>query len=200
MLKWNFGADPTTLSLMWALFGAFGLVGNMLVNRFIDRAGAGRMVLLTSSLIALSLFLWPWAGTLPWLAAVLVPWGLGCFATNSAQQARLVGLAPALAPGSVALNSSGICIGQAVGAGLGGWLLANDAVAWMNWVGFALLLLAIGLSVTIERSRRAARSADPRKTGHAAAAHGCKIEGCANSGVRRLQAGSAPSTSENLFQ
>jgi len=56
----------------------------------------------------------------------------------------------------VALNSSGIYIGQAVGAGLGGWLLASDAVAWMNWVGFALLLLAIGLSVTIERSRRAA--------------------------------------------
>ena len=156
LLKLNFGADPTTLSLMWALFGAFGLVGNMFVSRFIDRAGAGRMVLATSSLIALSLFLWPWASTLPWLAAVLVPWGLGCFATNSAQQARLVGLAPALAPGSVALNSSGIYIGQAVGAGLGGWLLASDAVAWMNWVGFALLLLAIGLSVTIERSRRAA--------------------------------------------
>jgi DHA1 family inner membrane transport protein len=156
VLKQSFGADANTLSLMWALFGAFGLIGNMVVSRFIDRAGAGRMVLLTSSLIALSLFLWPFASTLAWLAVVIVPWGLGCFATNSAQQARLVGLAPALAPGSVALNSSGIYIGQAVGAGLGGWLLANDAAPWMSRVGLALLLLAIGLSVAIDRSRRPA--------------------------------------------
>ncbi len=156
ILKRDFGADPDTLSLMWALFGLFGLAGNMLVSRFIDRVGAGRMVLLTSALIALSLLLWPWAGTLPWLAAVLVPWGLGCFAANSAQQARLVGLAPALAPGSVALNSSGIYTGQAVGAALGGWLLAHDASAWMSWVGFALLLAAIGLSAAIDRSGRPA--------------------------------------------
>jgi predicted MFS family arabinose efflux permease len=156
ILKQSFGADATTLSLMWALFGAFGLVGNMAVSRFIDRVGAGRMVLLTTSLIALSLLLWPFADTLAWLAVVLMPWGLGCFAANSAQQARLVGLAPALAPGSVALNSSGIYIGQAVGAAVGGWLLAHDAAPWMSKVGFALLLLAIGLSVAIDRSRRPA--------------------------------------------
>jgi len=156
ILKRDFGADPGTLSLMWALFGLFGLAGNMLVSRFIDRLGAGRMVLVTSSLIALSLLLWPSAHTLPWLAAVLVPWGLGCFAANSAQQARLVGLAPALAPGSVALNSSGIYVGQAVGAALGGWLLAHDASAWMSWVGLALLLTAISVSVAVDRSRRPA--------------------------------------------
>jgi len=114
------------------------------------------MVLVTTSLIALSLLLWPTASTLAWLAVLLVPWGLGCFATNSAQQARLVGLAPALAPGSVALNSSGIYTGQAVGAALGGWLLAHDAAAWMSWVGFGVMLVAISLSTAINRSRRPA--------------------------------------------
>ena len=156
VLKQGFGADATTLSVMWALYGACGLVGNMVVSRFIDRVGAGRMVLITTVLIASSLLLWPLASTLAWLAVVLVPWGLGCFSANSAQQARLVGLAPALAPGSVALNSSGIYTGQAVGAAVGGWLLANDAGAWMSWVGFGLLLVAISLSVAIDRSRRAA--------------------------------------------
>ncbi|WP_295977304.1 MFS transporter [uncultured Variovorax sp.] len=154
ILKQSFGADATTLSVMWALFGICGLVGNMVVSRFIDRAGAGRMVLVTTVLIALSLLLWPLASTLAWLAVVLVPWGLGCFAANSAQQARLVGLAPALAPGSVALNSSGIYTGQAVGAALGGWLLAHDASAWMSWVGLGLLLVSILLSVAIDRSPR----------------------------------------------
>lgn len=156
ILKQSFGADATTLSVMWALFGACGLIGNMVVSRFIDRVGAGRMVLVTTVLIALSLLLWPTASTLAWLAVVLVPWGLGCFATNSAQQARLVGLAPALAPGSVALNSSGIYTGQAVGAALGGWLLAHDAAAWMSWVGFGVMLVAIALSTAIDRSRRPA--------------------------------------------
>ncbi len=161
ILKQGFGADATTLSVMWALFGACGLVGNMVVSRFIDRIGAGRMVLVTTVLIALSLLLWPMASTLAWLAVVLVPWGLGCFATNSAQQARLVGLAPALAPGSVALNSSGIYTGQAVGAALGGWLLANDAATWMSWVGFALMLIAIALSTAIDRSHRPATNRAP---------------------------------------
>ena len=67
-----------------------------------------------------------------------------------------MGLAPALAPGSVALNSSGIYIGQAFGAALGGWLLARDAMHWMSWVGPALLLVAIVLSASIDRSRRPA--------------------------------------------
>ncbi|SEK04442.1 MULTISPECIES: MFS transporter [unclassified Variovorax] len=156
ILKQGYGADATMLSVIWALFGLFGLAGNMLVSRFIDRVGAGRMVLVTSALITLSLLLWPLASTLAWLAVVMVPWGLGCFATNSAQQARLVGLAPTLAPGSVALNSSGIYTGQAVGAALGGWLLANDAGAWMSWVGFVVLLAAMALSVAIDRSGRPA--------------------------------------------
>lgn len=156
ILKQNYGADATSLSVVWALFGAFGLIGNMVVSRYIDRVGAGRMVLATTALITLSLLLWPLAASLAWLAVVLVPWGLGCFATNSAQQARLVGLAPTLAPGSVALNSSGIYTGQAVGAALGGWLLANDADAWMSWVGFGVLLVAMVLSVAIDRSGRTA--------------------------------------------
>lgn len=156
ILKQTLGASATELGLMWAWFGACGLAGNMLVSRHIDRVGAPRMVLLTTSLIALSLLLWPLGVTLIWLALLLTPWGLGCFATNSAQQARLVALSPALAPGSVALNSSGIYIGQAVGAGAGGWLLAHDATAWMSWVGLATVLAAIGLSVAVDRAQHRA--------------------------------------------
>jgi predicted MFS family arabinose efflux permease len=131
-------------------------MGNVLVSRHIDRVGAPRMVLFTTALIALSLLLWPLGVTLVWLALLLTPWGLGCFATNSAQQARLVSLAPSLAPGSVALNSSGIYIGQAIGAAAGGWLLANEAATWMNWVGFATMLVAMALSFTVERAQRRA--------------------------------------------
>jgi len=154
ILKERLGADATQLGLVWAWFGACGVVGNMLVSRYVDRLGASRMVLLTTMLIALSLLLWPLGVSLAWLALLITPWGLGCFATNSAQQARLVSLSPALAPGSVALNSSGIYIGQAIGAGAGGWLLANGAIDWMNWVGFATVLVAIALSISVDRAQR----------------------------------------------
>lgn len=154
ILKLTLNADATSLSLMWAWFGACGLIGNVLVSRNIDRLGAGRMVMLTTAMIAVSLLLWPLGMTMASMALVLVPWGLGCFAANSAQQARLVGLAPTLAPGSVALNSSGIYIGQAVGAGAGGWMLAHDAIDSMHWVGLATVLAAMLLSFLVERAQR----------------------------------------------
>ena len=47
VLKQNAGADATALSLMWGWFGACGLLGNMLMSRYIDRIGAARMVLIT---------------------------------------------------------------------------------------------------------------------------------------------------------
>ena len=73
-------------------------------------------------------------------ALVLVPWALGCFSSNSAQQARLGAAAPALAPALMALNTSAIYLGQAAGAASGGWLIAHRgygaaqlASAWPGW-------------------------------------------------------------------
>ncbi|VWX63104.1 Predicted arabinose efflux permease, MFS family [Burkholderiales bacterium 8X] len=155
LLKASHGATAFQLGLVWCWFGAWGLVGNVLVSRHIDRLGAPRMVLATTALMATSLLLWPLssrASSLVPLAVILIPWGLGCFAANSAQQARLVGLEPRLAPASLALNSSGIYIGQAIGAGAGGWLIAHHAEAWMSWFGLALLVLAMALSLVLART------------------------------------------------
>lgn len=156
LLRDQLAATPLQIGLVWAWFGLCGLVGNMLASRSIDRLGAGAMVTLCSAAIATGLMLWPLGLHYGWLAVclVLTPWGLGCFAANSAQQARLIGLAPALAPASVALNSSALYTGQAIGAGSGGWLLANDAASWMSAVGLVALLLSLGLSVWIERRQR----------------------------------------------
>ncbi|MEJ8822909.1 MFS transporter [Variovorax humicola] len=156
LLKQQLGADATQQSFMWAWFGACGLVGNILVSRYIDRIGAGRAALLTTALMATSLLLWPLGVNFVVFALVVMPWGLGCFAANSAQQARLVGLAPAMAAGSVALNSSGMFIGQAIGAATGGWLLAHDAASWMHWAGLGAMLVAMTLSIAVDRLPRPA--------------------------------------------
>lgn len=137
---------PVQLSLLFAWFGAFGLLGNVWMSRNIDRLGASRMVMTGVASMALSLAIWPLGATLLLAGLVSVPWALGCFASNSAQQARLVGLAPALASGSIALNTSAMYAGQAVGAASGGWFIAQGHMFDLHWVGLAGLLLAMGMS------------------------------------------------------
>ena len=154
------GADPTGVSLLFFWFGAFGLLGNVLLSRHIDRVGAARAVFWLLACIALSLLLWPLAGGAVAMAAVLVPWALGCFASNSAQQARLGGAAPALAPALLALNTSAIYLGQAIGAAGGGALVAAREAAGergaaiyggLHLIGLAWLVAAIALSAWAHR-------------------------------------------------
>ncbi len=141
------GLGGAGLSLLFLWFGAFGLLGNVLVTRWIDRTGAARAVLLTLGLIALSLLLWPLGRAKWWLQAlVMVPWALGCFSANSAQQARLVQQSPVLAPATVALNTSAMYGGQALGAALGGLLIAQGQMLNLHWVGLGVMGLAMGLS------------------------------------------------------
>lgn len=150
-------ASPAQISAMFFWFGLFGLLGNVLLTRHIDRFGAARCVSLTLVLITLSLLAWPLAGSLAAMAVVLVPWALGCFSTNSAQQARLGLAAPALAPALMALNTSAIYLGQAIGAASGGVLVASSGFTWLSPVGVLWMLVAIALSAWAARRMKAPR-------------------------------------------
>ena len=149
---------PVQLSLLFAWFGAFGFIGNILMSRNIDRLGAPAAVMWGLGGMALSLLLWPLGTSLLLTALVLVPWGLGCFASNSAQQARLVGMAPTLASASIALNTSAMYAGQALGAGSGGWLIAHTGMGSLHWFGLAGMLAAMGLSAWVSRTGKTARA------------------------------------------
>lgn len=152
------GLGGGALSLMFLWFGAFGLAGNVGLSRWIDRIGAPRAVLLTLGAMVLTLLLWPLGQAGIWQQAlVLVPWALGCFACNSAQQARLVHLSPTLAPATVALNTSAMYGGQALGAALGGILIAQGHMLRLHQVGLVVLILAMALSVWAARKDRGQR-------------------------------------------
>jgi predicted MFS family arabinose efflux permease len=154
-LQQTLSAGAVVLSLLFLWFGAFGLVGNIALTRWVDRLGAPSAVLIALLLMAVSLVLWP-AGRagLVAQALVMVPWALGCFAGNSAQQARLVHLSPVLAPASVALNTSAMYAGQGLGAALGGALIAQGHMLQLHWVGLALMLLAMGLSIWASNAQK----------------------------------------------
>ncbi len=147
------GVTPGQLSLMFLAFGSFGLLGNVLMMRYIGRLGPDLAVLLGLGGIALSLVAWPLGATLLMSMLVSVPWALGCFSTNSAQQARLVALAPDLASASVALNTSALYGGQALGAAIGGLLIAGGGFDWLSGAALVSVLAAMGTSVLAARMR-----------------------------------------------
>jgi predicted MFS family arabinose efflux permease len=155
--KLKLNLSPAGLSLFFMSFGAFGLLGNLLMSRYVDRIGVDRSVMIGVGLMAASLALFPLGTSLALACIVCIPWGLGCFASNSAQQARLVAIAPGLAAASVALNSSAMYAGQAIGAASGGWLIERGGLDWLHWAGFVGLLAAMALSAIATAYARAGK-------------------------------------------
>jgi len=151
--KLRLGANTEQITGLLVWFGAFGLVGNIVLTRVIDRVGPNAAVTVAMLLIASSLLLWPLGVGLVSTALILVPWALGCFSSNSTQQARLGLAAPTLAPALMALNTSAIYLGQAAGAASGGWLIAHHGYELLNWVGLAWMVAAIALSLWAGRRR-----------------------------------------------
>jgi DHA1 family inner membrane transport protein len=143
-------ASPGQVSALFLCFGVFGLLGNLLITRWVDRLGPASCVNVALASMALSLALWPLAASVPTIALVTLPWALGCFSSNSAQQARLSASAPVYAGALLALNSSAMYLGQAIGAATGGLsitaggfaALPATALAWMA----AALALSLGLA------------------------------------------------------
>lgn len=145
------GASALGVSFLFVWFGAFGLLGNVVLQRVVDRYGAARCVTVMLGSMALSLLAWPLGTGVLAMAVIVTPWALGCFSSNSAQQARLGAAAPALAPALMALNTSAMYLGQAIGAGSGSVLVADGGFGGLHWAGLGWMLAAIALSALVAR-------------------------------------------------
>ena len=148
------GASHEVIGLMFALFGVAAFVGNVIATNIVGRLGgfATSGIFLTCTLIGL--LLWSFGiGYLPVMAAGIAFMGLGFAATNSMQQARLVQAGPDLASASVALNTSGVYVGQAIGSGVGGIMFGLGWLPGIGFVGAAFVLAGIAVwSMTRERA------------------------------------------------
>jgi predicted MFS family arabinose efflux permease len=145
------GASAGAISFLFMWFGLFGVLGNVLLTRWIERLGPPRCVNLGLVSMGLAFMAWHWADSIVLACVVLVPWALGTFASNSAQQARLSAAAPAVAPALLALNTSAIYAGQALGAAGGGAILAAGGYAPLADAALAWLVLALGVSLLLAR-------------------------------------------------
>jgi len=159
--KTLFNASPETISILLVAFGATGVAGNIIGARMVDRIGAAKVTLLGLISMLTSHVLWLFVpGSWLLLVAFLLLWGIGCFSTNSAQQARLVMLSPPHAPVSVAMNSSAMYLGQAVGTAAGAAVLAGvagpSAYTALALFSIPLFVVSIAVSVLADRNKTSA--------------------------------------------
>jgi predicted MFS family arabinose efflux permease len=153
IFKSELNAQPWLISALFAFFGAFGVLGTLLAAKYINRIGAARMIMVLLALMLVSLVMWPAVRGVVWLTLIpLALWGLACFSTNSSQQARLMGIAPALASASIALNTTMIYLGQAIGAFAGGALIKQGAMNQLVWAGAAFMAVAMVVSYLVRDS------------------------------------------------
>ncbi|HEX7156813.1 MAG TPA: MFS transporter, partial [Burkholderiaceae bacterium] len=150
-------ASPALVSTVLLVFGVMGVTGNALSSRFVDRIGAANVALASMVAMLAAHLIWPFAvGSLALFVALVVAWGLGCFAANSSQQARLVALSPQYAPVSLALNTSAIYLGQALGTAAGGVLLTQrpglPGYVALAWISVPMFVAAIALSLAAQRA------------------------------------------------
>jgi len=138
------GAGPDPVALVFACYGACGVIGTFTASRIVDAWGAWKTSLLFMLVLLSGLAGWALSAGIYSLMAISVAiWGIGFASTNSMQQVRLVTAAPALASASVSLNTSALYIGQATGSAIGGFLYARDLFYVSGYVATALIALAV---------------------------------------------------------
>lgn len=153
LLKKLTEASPDAIGMVFAIYGVCGFLGVVVASRIVDTWGPYRTSLLFTCLLLIGITGWALsAGTLVLMAIAVAIWGLGFASTNSMQQVRLVAAAPPLAPATVALNTSVLYIGQAIGSAVGGLLFARELLHSIGFVAVGFVVLALIL-VVLSRSR-----------------------------------------------
>jgi DHA1 family inner membrane transport protein len=138
------GAGAELIAVLFSLFGIFGFIGNVLAAQLAGKIGLLRtsVFFMCSLLVGIAF----WAIGSPMLATIFASvafWGLGFAAFNSMQQARLVAAAPQLSSATVALNTSALYVGQAIGSAFGGLLYARGLYAEIGYLSTAFVLAAL---------------------------------------------------------
>jgi len=149
------GGGPAAAGLLFSLLGAAGLIGNLVATRIVQRAGVNRtlgffILVMTTGALTFAFG----TGILAAMAAGVFILGLGITAGNSMQQARLVAADPLLASATVALNTSVLYVGQALGSGAAGFLYQYEyyrLIGFLSVSFFALAFVVFALSVSVRR-------------------------------------------------
>ncbi|MBV9954742.1 MAG: MFS transporter [Pseudolabrys sp.] len=142
------GRGAATAAVLFAMMGTLGLIGNLIATSVVGRFGLQKTFAFFTGSLTLGLVLWAaGAGMFAVMGAGIAFLGLGFAASNSMQQARLAEAAPDFAGASIAMNTSILYVGQALGSGIGGWMFAFGHYSAAGYVAAAFGVAAMGLVI-----------------------------------------------------
>jgi DHA1 family inner membrane transport protein len=148
IMRDGFGVQQIYISIVLAIVGVSGILGNSLATRFVQRVETDNVIAMGLAALAIGFFGFGIFFGHYWPAMVAAAfWGLGSFSSNSLQQSRLATLVPNIASVAIALNTSFVYVGQSSGAAIGGQLLHNQVMTLMPWMAMGLLIVALALSL-----------------------------------------------------
>jgi predicted MFS family arabinose efflux permease len=145
--------QAVTLMLLW--FGLFGTIGVFSSGELMRRFNNHRLMvfLLIALAVIHSSFSWIPAFIPPVMLALAL-WGLFGFAFQPAQQTRVIQVAGTSANAGITLHASGVYVGQAFGAFVGGAMLAGGGMSSLGWAAAVGAMAALGLMlITFQTTR-----------------------------------------------
>lgn len=148
----SYGRDGVSLVLL--LFGVGAVIGNILGGQMTDRVGATRWLLIMTVLLSGVNAAYSALPLPHWILCVLsVAWSTLGFSFMSAQQSRLIALAPERTQVLLALNASAIYVGAACGAAIGAIIIDLFGVGGLGLAGGAMGLIAAASLLPRQSSR-----------------------------------------------
>ncbi|MNZ96300.1 Purine efflux pump PbuE [compost metagenome] len=154
----------TEISGVLFLAGICSFVGSRLGGQLADAKGSKFTIGLGLLLQGATLLLFALAGAnLLVLILVLMIFMLATWSISPAQQLYLVTLAPRNPDIALSVNTSFIQFGFALGSGLGGLVISRTSVLYLNWLGFAVVSIALLLAILLFK-KMSSRTGTPTVT------------------------------------
>ncbi len=150
ILSAGFGVTAEQLPLAFISAGIGGIAGNVLAVRAVGKFGSDAVsaASILSLVVGIAAFALAFGNFGLGLIAIFI-WGLGSFAVTSLQQSRLVRAAPALASATIALNTSVLYLGQAIGVVTGSLAIQGAISPLVAWLAMPFVCAALVLSMAI---------------------------------------------------
>jgi len=139
--------DPATDAWLLLLFGAMGIVGNVVTGGLVDRFGSYRTILVCiAGTLAIFLVFGVAMQTLAGAALIMSAWAFVSWGFAPAVNQRLGEDAHAAPEIGLAFNLTAFNAGIALGSAAGGIALANAGPLSLPFAGAALLAVALGVA------------------------------------------------------
>jgi predicted MFS family arabinose efflux permease len=141
------GHNTLLIGALLVLWGASGMVANLVTGRLADVVG-NRRVILAGLLVLIAVMAWlPIAGASLWTTAVAVAlWGAVAWGLLAPQQHRLVVVAPQSAPVVLGLNTSDTYLGVTAAGVIGALAIPAVGAHALGYVGAGIVVVALVLA------------------------------------------------------